>query len=311
MSSLLVPQPFCDQVDGSPNYDGTTTVLGVAPSSSVYTLNANVFADTVTIRSGVRVAAGQYAIMCRKLVIESGGFLSANGNNASGITAGTAITAAGYLGWAAGAGGAGVSINTVTSAAGANGTGSGGANVAGTGGGGGTGGTGAGGTGNASAVAVANQFRFWRSPQFAAVGWKMPPTGTATAFTLINGGGGGGGGGAQITVAGAGSLVSGGGGGAGGLLYFSCGILQNAGTIEALGGNGGNASLGAGITGAAGGGGGGSGGAIHATVQQIAALGTFRVSGGTGGTGVGSGTNIGGINGTVGTLELFVRGEAV
>lgn len=312
MSNLIVPQPFCDQVDGSPNFDGTTTVLGLAPSSSVYTLNANVFADTITIRTGVRVAAGQYAIMCRKLVIESGAFLSANGNNAAGATAGAAITAAGYLGWAAGGGGAGVSRTTVGSTNGNNGSGSGGANVAGTGGNGGTGGAGVAGVGNASAVAVANQFRVWRSPQFAALGWKMPPTSTNTGFTLINGGGGGGSGGIEITAqTGVLALTGGAGGGAGGLLYLSCGILQNAGTIEALGGNGGNATTNVGITGNAGGGGGGAGGSIHATVQQIASLGTFKVSGGTGGTGVGAGATINGISGTVGTLALFVRGEAI
>lgn len=311
MSNLLVAQPLCDQVDGSPNYDGVTTVLGVVPAGGVYALTANVFADTITIRTGVRVAAGQYALLCRKLVLEAGAFLSANGNNASGASQGAAVAAGGYLGWAAGGGGAGVTLAVIGSTNGNNGSGSGGANVAGVGGNGGTGGTATGGLGNASAVATANQFRFWRSTSFSAMGWKMPPTSTGTAFTLINGGGGGGSGGVQVTATAGNSIVSGAGGGAGGLLYFACGVLQNAGTIEARGGNGSNATIGAGVTGFGGGGGGGSGGSIHASVQQVAALGTFLVSGGTGGTGVGGGITSPGINGTAGTLALFVRGEAV
>lgn len=299
--------------DSSLDFDGVNTVFGIVPSSGAYVLTSCIIADTVTIRTGARLIPGQYFVMARILTIEAGGYLSANGNNASGTTAGAAILAGGYLGWAAGAGGAGLTRNTVTVAPGATGAGSGGSSVGGVGGSGGNGDTAAGGAGNASAAANANQLRYWRSALFAQNGWKMPPTGTATAHTLMNAGGGGGSGGVRITGAGVDSINSGAGGGAGGILCVYAGALNNQGTIEARGGNGSNATVtGAGVTGTGGGGGGGSGGAIHLTCDRIVNVGTFSVAGGSGGNGVGAVlANANGFSGSPGTLCLFLRGEAV
>lgn len=313
MSYPRPPMPYSSLADGTLDFNGAAVVLGVAPVAGVYTLTSCAIADSITIRNGVRVIPGQYFLMARVLTIEAGGYLSANGNNASGLTAGAAILAGGYLGWAAGAGGAGNSRNVVATVVGANGAGSGGNSVGGTGGNGGNGDTIAGGAGNASAVVGANQLRYWRSPQFTANGWKMPPTGTGTTYTLVNAGGGGGSGGLRITAqAGTDAAVSGGGGGGGGILYVYAGTLANSGTIEALGGNGGNATIGASVTGTVGGGGGGAGGAVHIAAERIAGAGTISVAGGAGGTGAGAVlTNSTGLPGSPGTLCLFTRGEAV
>jgi len=313
MSYLRPPTPNSTFADGSLDFDGAATVLGVAPVAGVYTLTSCIIADTITIRTGARVIPGQYFVMARVLTIETGAFLSANGNNASGLTAGGSILAGGYLGWAAGGGGTGNTRNTITTVAGATGSGSGGSSVGGTGGSGGNGDTIAGGAGNASAALAANQLRYWRSPLFAANGWKMPPTATGTTYTLVNAGGGGGSGGLRITAAGGDSLNSGAGGGSGGILCVYAGVLNNQGTIEALGGNGSNATVGGpAVTGTVGGGGGGAGGAIHLTCDRLVSAGTFSVAGGSGGAGAGSVlANATGFQGSPGTLCLFLRGEAI
>ena len=312
MSSLLVPQPYNDAFDGNPNFDGVNTVLGIAPVAGVYTMTQNIGADTIYVRSGVRILTLGFVFWCRILYTEAGSYISFNGNNGAGTTGGALFTNQGHLGCAGGAGGAGATRTTIGSTAGSVGGGAGSGSVGGASGAGGAGGTGAGGAYNATTALVANQFRFWRSPQFASVAWKMPGTGNAVAFTNVNSGGGGGGGGVQITgQAGVLSLDGGGGGGAGGIVAFWAGVIDARGTIEALGGNGANAVINAGVTGGAGGGGGGSGGSIHGSFGRVARLGTFRIPGGTGGTGAGGATGFAGLNGSPGSLALFVNGEAI
>lgn len=290
------------------DFNGTATILGMAPSSNVYTLTQNLSVKNLTIRSGVRVKSNGYVIFAKLFVIESGGFLSFNGNDASTVTGGAAFLAAntGHLGCACGAGANGVTLSTVTATNGSAGSGSGGNNVGGIGGTGGAGGTATGGAGNATAILAASQFRYWRSLSCALSYWRIPPTANTVATVLVNGGGGGGAGGAQRT-GGVGNLTSGGGGGAAGIIGLRVGTLGNYGTIECLGGAGGNAVLGT-ATGSAGGGGGGSGGAIHAVCDKLVSVGTFKVSGGAGGTAVGSG--FAGLPGIPGTIDLFVAGEA-
>lgn len=51
--------------DGSVVLDGTTTVLGMTPSSSVYSLTRDVFFQNLTINSGVRLAPNGYRIFVK------------------------------------------------------------------------------------------------------------------------------------------------------------------------------------------------------------------------------------------------------
>lgn len=318
MSNLLVPQVWSDAYDGSPNFDGTATVLGLAPSTSIYTMTQNIIADTLTIRSGVRLITAQYAIWAREIFIESGGFLSYNGNNGStaasdGTGSGAALTAGGHLGFSAAAGGTARWRNTVGSL---NGN-AGGSSTASVGVSGGAGGTTAGVAGAAGTLTALNvtQTRLFRTARYCELGWKMPPITNSSVWSAVNGSTGGGGGPVTLTTSTAGDVFVGGGGGGsgGGLIAIRCGILRNLGTIEAKGGSGGNGAIGTTVTnGGAGGGGGGGGGVIHIVCDSISSLGTISVAGGGGGNGAQIGTvyaNRNGNAGSTGALFLFVRGE--
>lgn len=301
-----------DLSDGSPDFNGTATVLGIIPVSSLYSLNQNIVADTVTIRTGVRVFTNGYVIFAKKLTIEAGGFLSANGNNASGITGGAAYTNLGYLGWTAGNGGTGITRTTAGATSGNAGAGSGGSSAGGTGGSGGAIGATAGGAGSTTSMLAANQFKLWRTEFPSMTGWKLPPTGTGTSMALVNGGGGGGAGSVSYT-SGTGNAISGGGGGAAGVLAIKVGELDNLGTIEAVGGNGANGTVAVTAVATASGGGGGAGGVIHAVVDTVTNLGTFNVSGGAGGNSASTAVppvTAPGMLGTPGTFVLIVGGVA-
>jgi hypothetical protein len=321
MSNLIVPQPWSDAYDGSPNFDGTNTILGLAPSTGVYTMTSNIVADTFTIRSGVRVVTAQHAIWARVLFVEAGGFLSFNGNNgttpASDNTgAGPAIVAGGHLGTGSSAGGNGRWRNTAGSAL--NG-GSGGSISSAVGVAGGTGGTAGGTGGNAGVVTALNgaQFRAFRTTRFCESSWRMPPITNTTSWTSYNISSGGGGGGVILTTSTVGDVfvAGGGGGGGGGMIAFRCGVLRNLGTIEAKGGNGANGAIGTTVTdGGAGGGGGGGGGIIHGVCDSIVSTGTISVAGGDGGNGAQIGTTYANRNGNAGSAGvslIFVGGEPI
>jgi hypothetical protein len=169
---------YGDGSDGAVTFDGSTTLLTLAPSSSVYTLTRDIYlADGSIINNGVTIKTGGFRVFCAGTLTNNGSILW-NGNAASTTTGGAII------------GSSNSSINTFTGSgtaigtlganggtgAGANGTAQTGAACAGAQGGtGGTGTSGAGGTG-----------------------------GTLNAFqaspTLGNTGGGGGGGGGWVVV---------------------------------------------------------------------------------------------------------------
>ncbi|HEY3998919.1 MAG TPA: hypothetical protein VGO93_08660, partial [Candidatus Xenobia bacterium] len=78
--------------DGALTYDGTTTILGVAPSSSTYTLNRDVYGTTVTVNSGVTIKTNGFRIFANVALLVSGTVQNnggAGGNGSSG-TAGAA-----------------------------------------------------------------------------------------------------------------------------------------------------------------------------------------------------------------------------
>lgn len=310
MSNRVTGDPHQSMLDGSADFDGVNTVLTLVPSSGVYTMGANIICDVLTIRTGVRLITNQYTVWARKIYIESGGFLSYNGNNASGKTAGAAITAGGHLFFGAGAGAAGVTRATSGSSIGT----AAGAVTAGACGAGGAGGTtgGAGGAGGTVTSLAADQIRILKTVWTANRNWRLSPAGTATAFATYNGGSGGGSGAVTLST-GFFSSDSGGGGGGGGMVAFRCGTLSNYGTIEANGGNGANGVLNASVTvGGVGGGGGGAGGIVHGLCEVIESLGTIRANGGTGGNGFEIGVSYASKNGATGAqgiVAVFAGGE--
>lgn len=313
MSSLYIPAPWSDAYDGSPNFDGSATVLGIVPFAGTYTLPTNIIADTLTIRTGVRVLTAGYCIMARTLYIEQGGFLSMNGGNAAGASGGTGVITVGHLGLTAPQGVSGdirTVVGVTNGGTGQSTTGS----VGGSGGNGGSGGAGLSGPAGTATAINASQLDYWQSPWPWSQVWRMPPITNGTGYTVLNGGAAGGSGGVEVTVqTGSNSLNSGGGGAGGGIVAVRCGILRNLGTIEARGGNGGNAGRsGTSVSGGAGGGGGGGGGSVHIATDQIVASGTLSAAGGTAGLGASFGAaGADGIAGATGRLVVFVKGEPV
>jgi hypothetical protein len=278
---------YGDGSDGSPTFDGTTTILGISPSSSVYTLTRDLFLASPIINSGVTIITNGYRILCQG-TLTNNGTIQWNGNNGGngttvGGTAGAALSGTNSSifqgGNASPAGGAG---STTTGAAGGNAT------VRGMGGAGGHGATGsnAGGAGGTVTAALAIVGSIRSLPQ-AAYG-QLVSSG-ALVSPLMGGGGGGGGG--------DGTNAGGGGGGSAAMVIVIAWQITGTGTISANGGAGGNGNT----TGNTGGGGGGGGGVvivISGSVSAGAVAGqTITASGGSVGTSHGSG----GASGTAGS----------
>lgn len=262
---------FGDGADGVVNFDGTTTVLGLAPSSGVYTLTRDIYLAGGSQVSGTAVViARAYRIFCSgTFTVGSTATVHADGpagvGSAGGDGGSTGTVLLGGIGGAGNAGAGGGSGTNITPALGGAG-GAGGASS-----GGGVGGGSAGGT-----VTRASSAGNPRTYANAFI----------TAFaTQWKGGGGGTGGNAAASS-------TGGGGGAGGsILYIAAWDLVITGTVRANGGNGGNAS-GAG-TGAGGGGGGGGGALVMIYHTKSGAGSTLtaatNTAGGTGGALQGAG----------------------
>ena len=284
---------FGDGSDGSLNFDGAATVLGMAPSGGVYTFTREVFATDVTVGSGVRLALASNCLYVQGTLTgtDATSFISANGTNASGSSAGGAQSGAAPFAFSGSSGGAG---RSGTSGAGSNGTAAS-TSPCGSGGAGGAAGANAGGTAGAANVAVDSR---GGSRAFDWVFRKCRYFDGA-AFVAAGGGAGGGGGGLTHTT-GTGS-GGGGGGGARAAVVFAR-ALAGTGYIEANGGAGANgAATGADVAG--GGGGGGAGAAILVTSSPSSSW-TVRASGGTAGSGAGGGNA--GSAGAAGLALTFV-----
>lgn len=280
---------FGDGSDGAINFDGSTTVLGLAPSSGVYTLTRDIYlADGSQVSGTAKIATANYRIYCRgTLTIGTTANINNDGNNASTITGGVAVpsgtlqlTAAGRSGGLGSAGTAGVGV--------ANGLG-------GTGGAGGasSGGPGIGGGAAAGNVTVAVGFAPRdRNTWFQGFG----PLAFLTSTTIWTGGSSGASGSAAASSTGGGS------GSGGGIVYIAAFELIINGTITAKGGNGG-AATGAGT--GAGGGAGSGGGALALCYRKKSGTGSTLVAatvcaGGTGGAPQGAGKT--GAAGSVGSV---------
>lgn len=73
-------------VDGNVTFDGSSTVLSMAPSSSVYSMTRDIYCNNLTINASVRLAPNGYRIFVKNL-------LNFAGDNATiGFTAGYATS---------------------------------------------------------------------------------------------------------------------------------------------------------------------------------------------------------------------------
>jgi len=85
--------------DGDITFDGTTTILSMAPSSSTYTLTRDIYASNMTVNASVKVITNGYRIFVRNvLALNSSSLIgfqtgsSASGSISGGGAANTAVT---------------------------------------------------------------------------------------------------------------------------------------------------------------------------------------------------------------------------
>lgn len=271
-----VPGEYGDGSDGIINFDGSTTVLGLVPSSSVYTLTRDVFlAGGSQVSGSAVIKTANYRIFCNgTFTVGASAVVHADGNAASGTTGGTG-TGVGTLATGS-TGGSGV--------AGANGSGGSSAS-AGVGGACGAGGASSGGPGIGGGVGSSSLTLNPQqsAPHSLATAYGTAP-GSGSPVSWVGGKGGPGGNAAASST--------GGGGGAGGLvLQMTVYNLVATGLLRAAGGAAG-AGTGAGT--GAGGGGGGAGGALILVYHTKSGAGsTFTAAtnapGGAGGAPQGAG----------------------
>jgi len=314
----LPGSPFGTGFDGAVVFDGTTTILGMAPSSTVYTLSRDIEPSAMTVNVGVRIKTAGYRIFVSGTLTNNG---QIDDNGADAATTWGAIRPAGF--YAATYGGAQNSFVAVdasppqpypyliTSAKATGGSGgtSGGAGTAG-GNGGTCQGGGGGGAGWSSGDGNGNG---------GATGGAIPaPTltqGVATLNSLLRGGPDRPGTTSQYTYAApaaggrsSGGSVGGGGGGDGGIVFVGARTIAGGGSFQARGGAGGNAVATSSGHGGGGGGGGGPGGFVVLAYSTATGAWGTNVSGGTHGSGTagnGGSTNAGGNGGDGGACYVL------
>jgi hypothetical protein len=186
---------FGDGSDGVIDFDGSTTRLGLVPSSGVYTLTRDIYLAGGSQISGTAVVrTSNFRVFCSgTFTVGATATLHNNGNNASGLTAGATVNANGTVG----------SITT-TSAGGNGATGAGASGSISTTNYGGFGGGTTGGGGQRNPSALAASFGGLRSVPAAIFGGYNNFNGTSTATQRDYGGCGGSGAGGDGTNAGGG-----------------------------------------------------------------------------------------------------------
>lgn len=265
---------FGDGSDGPQTFDGTTTILGLVPSSSVYTLTRDIYLSGTSAMTGsaVIITAG-FRIYCTgSFTIGASAIIRNNGAAASVGTGGAGGAANALGGGSAGGAGGGFGATGTKGTAQSN-------SLGGTGGVGGLntgGGTGGGTVGGVASAPVAAAGGF---PRNAWQGFGMQTNAAGNA--VYNGGVGG-----TSGSSGGSPAATGAGGGGGGLVFIASVTFVNNGAVQATGGVGSAAS---GASGNAGGGGGGGGGGVVIIASTGATIGTVTVTGGTGGAGKGTG----------------------
>lgn len=285
---------FGDGSDGALAFDGIASVLGISPSSSVYTLTRDIFASSIAVSAGVTVNAAGFRVFCQgTCTVAATGVISCNGNAAAAGTAGAITNASGSLG-AGTAGGAGGSGNNAGSA----GTNHAVGFPAGTGAGGAGGGDGthtAAAAGTYAALAASKGGARFLTALLLGMIFGTQTSGTASLVSLYMGGTGGGGGGGDDADA-----TGGGGGGGGGVLVLASRTVVNNGTISC---NGGAGAAGTSAAHNAGGGGGGGGGVCTVITRTYSGTGVQTAAGGAGGAKAGA-SGVAGSAGTAGVVIL-------
>lgn len=259
---------YGDGSDGAVTWDGTTTILGMAPVSTVYTLTRDIYISTGTINNGVTIKAGGYRIFASTSltvngIIDRSGSNGQNGSvtgslNAGGGPGGAAVPD-GYLkGSTAGGNGGGVGdaanlASNITNSIGVSGVPTGG-------------------------VATPSNVKLIANWHLATL-LDVSSTGSTVKFTSSGSSDGGAG-----TGTGSGSGGGGGGASAGGIIAIYARILTigATGAIKSNGGTGGNGASSV-LTGQAGGG--GSGGVVVLVYNQLTNSGSIAATAGLAGTG--------------------------
>jgi len=300
-AATVVPDSmvFGSGKDSSLHYDGTATVLGVAPTTGnstynwwgnikFYVLTADVEATDITVDSGVIVITNNFRMFATG-TFTNNGVVGNPGHDysASGAGAGGAIVGQFYPQTSAGATGR-VGSNGVGANGGASGSApqifptaaTGNATVAGQGGSGGAAGANAGGTGGAMTDVAAT------GGAFTAMNvYHGGASGRAYATQCTCGSGGGSGG--MSGYPGSGSPGSGAGGGGAGYCFTGARHVAGSGRFTCQGGAGG---FGSGVAPSVCGGGGGGGGGVFALVYSTATGSwTLDATGGPHGTGFNGG----------------------
>lgn len=292
---------YGDGSDGSVTFDGSTTILGMAPSSSVYTLTRDFFFSAVTLNNNVQIKTNGFRIYCSGTFTGggSGAIIQWNGLAASGTNNGTGGTQTAN-------GNSSISNGTSTGApgtAGANGaTGNGSAGTNSTnrnlGAAGGAGGTGVTTTAGAAGTLTTLAASITPPRAFPLAGLAVAAN-NGSSFVALSGGTGGGSGGGDATN------VGGGGGAGGGVVFVAAKTFAGTGAIQARGGAGGSPTT---STLGVGGGGGGGGGWVDVLSQSVSAGAvsgwTIDANGGAGGTHHGT-TATDGANGSNGNAILL------
>lgn len=290
---------FGDGSDGDRTLDGSTTILGMAPSSSVYTAARDLYFDDLTINAGVTLfmngfklhVAGTCTTVDATSIIHNNG-KAAVADAAGAVTNTAASTGVGTAGGAGRAGSSGVGVAGGNHAIGFPGH----TGVGGAGGGDGTNVGGAGGTFTALAAAKGGARNLFNLLMGLVFGTQT--SGTAALMSLFGGGSGGGGGATDHTDG-----TAGGGGGAAGVLIGAINNLVGAGKFQA---NGGAGADGTSAAHNAGGGGGGMGGVVILVTRTNDGAYTAEATGGLGGAKAGAS----GVAGTAGSDGVVIEARA-
>lgn len=118
---------YGNAIDGNVDFDGTSTVLSITPSSSVYQLTRDIYCYNMIVRTGVRVQPNGYRIFVQNILqlgnnsvigwaVDTG--WATNGTIMQGGTAGTSVTHS--LGGMTFTNGAGTSTSPTASEGGSN-----------------------------------------------------------------------------------------------------------------------------------------------------------------------------------------------
>ncbi len=315
--ALTANSGFGAQTDGAVVFDGINTFSFTSKVGSIYTLNRNVQATTISVSAGVTIIVSGYCMFGTSLtnggIIHNDAGSGSAGNNASGATGGTGgakgtgapagFFPAGADGGNGGAGannggngtGGSVGSNTTNTIVGNGSTGNTGITIANSPGAGGSGGTASSETVGTVILGTFTSSFTSGSENSVSIGYK--PYFSTTIFIGSTSPGSGGGGGGSSGNVGDGGGGGGGGGGSAGWVYLAFGTITNTGTIRANGGAGGNGGNGGASAAFGGGGAGGNGGIVFMVYNTLSNSGTIQATGGTKGS-----NGVGGSNGTAGKV---------